>query len=84
MDDKKQRCDHCYSNWQWTMLALSKREVLQIGCFGCMSVYNVVEDEYKLIGQRSGHYIFWKDLHRQWDEALQHIADVSTAKKQAS
>jgi len=81
--EEPKRCEYCYSNWQWTMPAFNKHEVLQIGCFRCCSIYNIVDDEYLLVGQRPRHFIFWKDLTRQWDEALREI-HASSVKKKAS
>jgi len=80
MEEAKRLCDYCENKWAgWTQPAYSKHEILQIGCWGCSSLYNIVEDEYMLIGQRHGHYIFWKDLLRQWDKVMNKYA--SSAKK---
>ena len=62
------------------MPAYSKHCVLQVGCYGCASVYNIIDDEYRLVGTRPGHYTFSKDLLRQWEEAMSYIA-ASSAKK---
>ena len=77
------RCVHCSGSHGWTLPAFSAREVLQIGCSYCGSLYNIVDEEYRLIGQRGSHYIFWKDLLLQWNNALKHIA-ASTVKTKAA
>ncbi len=72
MEDNQQRCDYCYRT-DWTTPTYSKYEILQIGCYGCGSVYNVIDDSYTLVGQRFQHPMFWKDLRKQWDKALRHL-----------
>jgi len=75
---KQPQCDFCYSSWRWTKPAYSKHEILQVGCW-CQSVYNIVDGEYSLLGQRQGHPVFWKELRQQWNEALKAIS-ASTVK----
>lgn len=66
----ERRCSNCNSKWQWTMPAYSKWEVLQIGCWSCYWVFNIVNDEYIPVGQAFGHFIFRKDLKRQWNKVM--------------
>ena len=76
-------CKNCGSKWaDWTKPAYSAHEVLQIGCWNCYSVHNNIDGEYHLVIHNPRHYIFWKDLKRQWNEALKWFA--SSAKKKAS
>lgn len=66
----ERRCSNCNSAEQWTMPAYSKWEVLQIGCWKCFWVYNVIDGEYISVGPSFKHFIFWKDLKRQWNKVM--------------
>lgn len=81
---EKKQCEHCYCDYRWTKPAYSKFEILQVGCDKCSSIYNIIGDEYRLVGQRPNHFIFWKDLRRQWREAMDTIAASSAKKKESS
>ena len=77
--EEERRCDYCHSKWQWTMPAYSKYEIFQVGCWSCFRVYNIVCGDYRLVNQSLEHFIFWKDLKRQWREAMKR--SVSSVKK---
>lgn len=63
-------CDVCLAP-EWTNPAYSKRAILQIGCWRCYSVYYLLDDGPMLFKKDPRNPIFWKDLKRQWDEALE-------------
>jgi len=67
---EKKRCEYCHSRWQWTVQAYSGHMVLQVGCWGCGSIYNVVDDELMLVRQSYKHFIFKKDITIQWDKLM--------------
>ena len=67
------KCLLCLAS-DWTMEVFDEHFNLQIGCFRCYALYNVNDDEeLEFIGKRPRDYLFWKDLRRQWDEALDEI-----------
>lgn len=66
MDDV---CEYCFGK-EWTQPAYNERCLLQIGCWRCYSVYYLLDDGPMLSKQDPKNHIFWKDLQRQWNEAL--------------
>ena len=80
MAQQQSGCLNCETSWpDWTKPAYRRFEILQIGCWNCSSIHNIIDGEYRLVGPNPQHFIFWKDLRRQWNEALNKFA--SSAKK---
>ena len=67
---EERTCENCQSTKDWTSPAYSEYEVFQIGCWSCYGVYNIVGEEYSLVCHSSEHFIFWKDLKRQWRKVM--------------
>jgi hypothetical protein len=49
---------------------MNKYRILQVGCWGCGSIYNVIGDEYQFVIQQTKNPIFWKDLRVEWVRRL--------------
>jgi hypothetical protein len=64
------------------MPAYSKWEILQIGCWQCFWVFNIVDGDYTPVGHVMEHFIFRKDLKRQWNKVMTKYA-YSAKKKDA-